>query len=285
MAFYRRYALLLAAIALVLILVLLLSSPGSALSPGGTFIGTELTHITGDEVYVRTKMDLGNAEHLREFPKQFGVWTGVDAPEADVEEIRETLGADIVLLREYERLGLYQPLDFLIMQAETDVSFRTLTICYVAQSFEIEEEGKETLPVGGIEQGGGEGQLAVPLKKMVVSRKLDGSVFQRLVVLYFYVKRNQFSGDDVTMLRVQALAPLEGPYESILNMEKDFLAEAIPHLFEPVDREKWSPLAVRLAGLGVGGYVVIALLLLIPVAIAVYPKTRWGREGLPGRMD
>jgi len=99
------------------------------------------------------------------------------------------------------------------------------------------------------------------------------------------VKRNQFSGDDVTMLRVQALAPLEGPYESILNMEKDFLAEAIPHLFEPVDREKWSPLAVRLAGLGVGGYVVIALLLLIPVAIAVYPKTRWGREGLPGRMD
>jgi len=284
MAFYRRYALLLAAIALVLIIVLLLSSPGSALSPGGTFIGTELGRQSGDEVYVRTKMDIGSAERLREFPVQFGVWTGVDAPEADVEEIRETLGADIVLLRDYACAGLYQPLELLVMQAETDVSFHTLTTCYVAHGYEVVEEGKETASIRDVGWTSAGQELTVPLRKIIVSKRLDGTVYQRLVVLYLYVRHNQFSGDDVTILRVQALTTPEGPYESILNMEKGFLADAIPHLFEPVDREEWNPLAVRLADLGAGGYVVIAVLLLVPVAIALYPRTRWGRKGLPGPL-
>jgi hypothetical protein len=285
MAFYRRYALLLAAIALVLIVVLLLSSPGSALSPGGTFIGTDLNRQSGDEVYVRTKMDIGSAEGLREFPMQFGVWTGAEAPQYDVEEMRETFGADIVFLRDYECAGLYQPLDVLIMQAATDVSFRSLKTCYIAHGYEIVEEGKETVSIPGVGWTSAGQELTVPLSRMIVSRQREGTVYQRLVVLYFYVRRNQLSGDDVTMLRVQALTAPEGSYTGILSMEKSFLAEAIPHLFEPDDRSEWSPLAVRLAGLGASGYVAIAVLLLIPVAIGLYPRVRWGRGSLSGHID
>ncbi len=273
MAFYRRYAVLLSAIALVLILVVLLTSPASTLSPGGTFIGSDLTGTGGDEVHVRTKIDLSDAEALSEFPKQFGVWQGEDASQSEIDDMRETLGADVVLLRDYERAGLYQPLDVLVMQAETDVSFRPLATCYVAHGYDVVEEGKETVSMSG--NGWTEGQdLSLPLSRMVAVRQREGEVYQRLVVLYFYLRGNQLSGDAVTMLRVQALATPAGSYSGILSMQKDFIAEAVPLLFEPDERAGWRPLAVRLAGVGAGGYLAMALLLLIPVAIAVYPRLR-----------
>ena len=68
MSFYRRYSLLIGLLALVLVVVLLLSTPGAAFSSGVTLVDTELHRSSGDEAYVRTRMDLGSPEAVRAFP-------------------------------------------------------------------------------------------------------------------------------------------------------------------------------------------------------------------------
>ena len=275
MAFYRRYSLVLGLCALVLVMLLLLSSPGLIFSSGVTFIDSELQRSSGEEVYVRTKMDFGDAEQVNNFPREFGEWTGYDY---DTSSVRESLGADAVLLRGYECPGLYQPIFFLIVQGRTETSFHSPSVCYAALNFEIEERGKEEVRVTDANWLGGDSStVSIPLEKIVVFKESGGKVTERLAVLYCYVRGNQLTSDTVTMFRVEALAPVEGSYDSILNLEKEFIAEAIPYLFEPGRGEEWNPLAARIAGFGAGGYFLIILLFLLPLAIIVYPRTRWGR--------
>ena len=137
MDFYRRYSLLLGLLVLALVIALLLTTPASMFSPGVTFIDSELYRSSGDEAYVRTKMDFGNSEHVNAFPHQFSVWQGYDY---DTAALKESLGADIILLRGYVRPGLYQPIFFLLMQARTESSFHPPPICYPAMGYEIEAE-------------------------------------------------------------------------------------------------------------------------------------------------
>lgn len=275
MAFYRRYSLLLGILALILTLVLLLSTPGVALSPGVTFIDSELHRSSGEEAYVRTRMDFGSAAHVSSFPKQIGEWTGYDY---DTREAEESLKADVILLRGYDRPGLYQPLFFLIMQAKTESSFHPPPVCYAGLGYEIGEESKEQLPVSDAGSIGSPSGLTIPLQKMEVFKVSDGEVNERRIVLYYYVKGNQLTSDNVTMIRIEALAPIEGSYGGILGLEKDFLALTFPYMFEPAGEGNWNPLIARIAGVGAGGYFAIILLLLFPVAVILFPRTGPGRR-------
>jgi hypothetical protein len=276
MDFYRRYSLLLGLLVLALVIALLLSTPTLIFSSGVTFIDSELYRSSGNEAYVRTKMDLGNSEHVNAFPYQFGVWKGYDY---DTAALKESLGADIILLRGYERPGLYQPIFFLIMQAKTESSFHPPHICYPALGYEIEGEGKEQIPVE--EKNWTEttplSSTLIPTARLVVFKASEGRVIERRVVLYCYVKGNQFISDTITMIRVEALAPIEGSYDGILSVEKDFMTSAIPYMFEPSYRGEWKPLALQLIELGIGGYLTIAIMLFIPLTIIIYPSIRWRR--------
>lgn len=274
MAFYRRYSLLLGLLTLVLVIVLLLSTPGFVFSTGVTFIDSELHRSSGDEAYVRTKMDFGSSEHVSTFPMEIGDWKGYDY---DTTGIGENLGADVILLRAYERPGLYQPIFFLIMQAETESSFHPPPICYPALGYHIQDEGKEQVVVTDTSWTEAPSSITIPLKKLVVFKESGGEVTERLVVLYCYVKGNQLTSNTITMIRVEALAPIEGSYEGILNVEKDFAALTIPYMFEPTEEGEWNPLVIRLAELGIGGYFAIALLLFVPLAIIAHSWTMRGR--------
>ncbi len=60
-------------------------------------------------------------------------------------------------------------------------------------------------------------------------------------------------------------------------MEKEFLAQAVPLMFVP-DEDEWNTIASQLAKWSIGGYFLIAFMLFIPLAIIIYPKTKWGRD-------
>ncbi len=272
MGFFRRYSTVLGFLALILVVVLLLSTPNLAFSPGVSFIDSELHRSTGDEAYVRTKLDFGSAEHLDAFPREIGEWEGYDY---DTAGVKQQLGADVALLRGYGRPGLYQPIFFLIMQAKTESSFHPPAICRLAQGYKIQEQGKEQVVVtdsSWVEPSSS--SMSIPVELMVSSKESGGKVTERRVALYCYMKGNQFTSDAVTMIQVEALAPVEGPYDGILGVEKEFLATAFPFMFEPGEGEEQKPLAAQLAGFGIGGYFAIVFLLSMPLAIIVYPRIR-----------
>ena len=271
---HRRYDLVnLAGIVLfVLVLLLLLTSPGMLFSPVVTFVDTELYIASGNEAPVRTIMDFRSSEQMSAFPREVGKWRGYDY---DTTKYVELLGADVMLLRSYEPRTFSQPLFFLVLQAKTESSFHPPDICVRAQGGEIQSMGDEQVIITDASWVKGSTSLSIPMKLLVVTQpNKDGTIKERRIMLYCFVKGNQFYSDTITMIQVEALAPLQGSYEGTLNEEKEFISQAIPLMFEPAKEKEWHPFGLQLIEKGITGYLIVAAMLLIPAAIIIYPKIK-----------
>jgi len=269
MDFYKQYSLPIGLLCLACVLVLLLSSPQSLFSREVSFIDTEIDQASGGAVTVRTKMDFGDSEHVRAFPMEIDEWVGFAYDTAATEQ---AMGAAVILLRAYEKPTLDQPLFLVIMQAETNTSFHRPPVCYAFQGYEIAEEGTETILVSDADWAEEGTPKAIPVKKLVVFKEQDGVVTERRVVIYYYVKGNPVISDTITMVQVSAVAPIDGSYDEILGEVKGFAALTLPYLFDPsADDNNGGILLLQLIDWGPGGYVVVILMLIVPLAIILYP--------------
>jgi len=96
----------------LLVIIILLTSSNVLFSPVVTFIDTELYRSSGNEISVKTKADFGSYEHMAAFPHEIGKWVGYDY---DTTEYIERLGANIMLLRDYEPSTFSQPIFFIFL--------------------------------------------------------------------------------------------------------------------------------------------------------------------------
>ena len=270
MRFFRRYSAVIGGLILALIIIVLVTVPSNILARQATFIGTELQYASDNEIQVRTKMDFGDIEHLQAFPKQFGDWIGLDFESS---EMAESLGADLLLLRIYLNTQYYQPIDFIIMQSVERSSFHAPPVCYRALGWEIEEEEVEEVSIPGASWASASGPVSMEAKKLVAFKESNGEIEEREVALYFYVKGRLFE-DTVTMVEVAAPAPVEGSYDEALGELKDFMGETVPYMFEPGEQEG-EMLAIYLAR-SWGGRGIMAILVLIPLGLIIYPRLRRG---------
>ena len=58
-----------------LVLIVLLGSPTTLFAREAQFTDAELSSASWSQVYVRTKVDFGNAEHMETFPMEIGEWS------------------------------------------------------------------------------------------------------------------------------------------------------------------------------------------------------------------
>ena len=288
-SYFERYSKVIGLFLLVSVMAVLFSTPSTIIAKGITTIGTELSHATGDETPVRTKLDFGNNEHLSAFPMRIGEWTGTDY---NTTRVAESLGADVMLLRAYSHPELYQPMFFLIMQSRNRSSFHPPIVCYPALGYTIVEETKEEVTVhnaswaadpyptyglyGGLERDVTfNGSISV--KKLIVVKKSEegegNKITKRKVVLYFYVKGSPFVSNNVTMVRVSALVPPEGSYDGTLKIAEEFMGDTIPCMFEIQKEEEPVLLTILISG-SVAGKVVVVLLFLAPLILMFYPQLR-----------
>ncbi|MCD6456773.1 MAG: exosortase-associated EpsI family protein [Methanophagales archaeon] len=287
--FIEEYCRIIGLLMLGFVFIFLLSSPSTLFAKTITTIDTELSHASKDAMPVRAKMDFGNNEHMRAFPNNIGGWVG---SEHNTTRVAESLGADVMLMRNYVNPETFQPVIFLIVQSKNHSSFHPPIVCYPALGYTIEEEGKAWIPLRNLSWVGEplytqpakrlhrRSYLTIPVKKLIVVKKsnADGKVTQRRVVLYFYVKESPFSPDTFTMIRVSALAPAEGSYDGILNLTTEFMGNTIPCMFEL--RKEEPVLLIRLASGSVIGKVAIGLLLLVPIATIFYPQIKRRQKSL-----
>lgn len=267
----QKKSFLTAGIALLVVVVMfLLTSPNLVFAPMVTFIDTELYRSSGHETPVRTVTDLGSPEYMSTFPREIGKWVGFDFPTT---EYLELLGADIIMVRIYEPNTFSQPVFFTIMQGNTESNFHHPKVCVRAQGYIIEDEGEEEVVITNASWAKETPSVTIPLKKLVYTKNAeDGSVIERRVMLLCYVKGNQFYSDVITLIQVEALAPLTGSYEDSLNEEKEFLTEALPLMFEPSDESTWYPFYMALINWGITGYLIIAFMFIIPLAAIIYSR-------------
>lgn len=284
-SFYKRYSLLIGIFLLVCAIVLLLSKPSTIFSREVSFIDDEPSKASHDGVYVKTKLDLGNSDDLKNFPLDIGEWKGYDY-ESSVWE--KELGADAVLLRSYGKPGLYQPIFLQIVQGKTGANVHPPPTCYRNQGYSIDggEPVSDTLLISDTTWVEDEAPVSIPVKKMVVYKTSDNQTTERRIVLYWYVEGNRIASNTMTIIEISAFAPLEGSYEGILGETKDFAAQAIPALFDRTDDSaKGRTVMAQLIDWGAPGYIIILSLICIPVALAIYPRVSAMRIQKPDRSE
>ena len=283
--FLDEYCRVIGFLVLFYVFILLFSTPSQMFAKMINTLDTELSQASTDATFVRAKMDFGNNEHMRAFPNDIGGWEGSDF---DTTRIAESLGADVMLKRTYIYPETFQALFFLIIQSSNHSSFHPPVVCYPALGYTIEEEGKAWIPVRNMswieeplfgvpatKARHSNVTAVLPVKKLVVvkeseSKEGEEKVTQRRVVLYFYVKDNPLTSDTFTMIRVSALAPLEGSYDGVLNLAAEFMGETIPCMFELRKEELFFfSLFASLAG-----KVLVGLMLLVPSLLMFYPEIK-----------
>lgn len=288
MTFFRQYHWVVGLLLLAAVITVFVGTPDIFFGTRTTFIYSNLSDPSKHQTYVRTNMDFGNNERIREFPMDIGDWQGRDFP---VDPWKEQLGADVALMRGYRKPGATQEIWFLAMQSKSRSSFHPPEACYPALGFTIEEEGYEIVPGENADwleaplyPKFSESQATVRLKKMLVSKGKAGVTEEHRLILYFYVKHGSLGAmsDVITMIRISAIVPRsDDSYEQTLELEKELLLEFIPIMFEPAEKE--DIIIVQLAEKGAGGIFLIILGFAVPGGIILYPQAgRLSRKIIPG---
>jgi hypothetical protein len=274
MSLKQKYTTASGVILLIIAILVLGFSPSLVFSPTITVIGTNLNKATSNQVSVSTKTDL-NSRQLIDIPMRIDKWQGVDY---DATETLKALGANFVMMRGYEPDTFTQPLFLSVVQSKTDSSFHGPEACFTDQGYEIQESNTDSFSVTNQEWSRNNSAITIPCNRLILVKKnSENKIYERSVVLYFYVKGNQFYSDDVTMFEVQGLCPIQGSYEGTLFEEKNFLAQIIPIIFSPsenISNENVRPLFITLVEKGVMGYVCIALAIIIPFSLIIFPLAR-----------
>jgi len=273
-SFYKQYFTIIGLLALTIVISILLLPPSMILAHTVTFIDTKSFRSSPDETPVRTKMDIGNIEHMRGFPKAIGKWEGIDY---ETSEIEARLHADVILMRAYQSPDFYQSIFLLIMKSTDPGTFHRPSVCYSALGYQIEEMGKEEIPLLNAEwvsywrsEAEQKATGSINANRLVVFKESNGKVTERRVVLYFYVKERPFSDDELTMIRVSALVPINMSYDGVLSLSKEFMGEVVPYLFEFYEHKE-KIIAAHLAESG-AGWLLMTVSVIIPLAIIIYPR-------------
>jgi hypothetical protein len=269
-----QYMVLAGIVLLTIVVLVLVTSPSTLFSPLVTIISSDLDKSAANQEFVLTKGDFIDPEQMSSFPQDIDKWHGEDYP---TESVAEQLGANALLIRGYDPETFTQPLFLTILQSRTNSSFHAPEYCYRYQGYQIQEQAKESLPVTN-PAWAKDATISLPLEKLVVTKNSkDDSIIERRLVLFFYVKGNQFYSDVITLVEVQGLVPLKGTYEGTLNEARDFLSKAIPLMFKPrseTSNNQWRPLFTSLSEKGAGGYALIAIMLAVPITMIVVPLIR-----------
>ena len=267
-----------ALLALSLVVVFLLSGP-HLFSSTVNFIDTEISDYSNNAQPLRVKVDMSKQEKLDDFPYTIEDWQGRDE---DAAGLKEQLGAKTLIKRAYHLENPFRPVFLLLMQSVSKTSFHPPTVCYPALGYEIEEETKdvvyvkdttwidnwynlnfEDLPGWARENGKSPQYGEISVKKLIV---LDKDKADRRVVLYLYIKDKKITSNNISMLRVSAIAPPTGSYEEANAQALQLMGEVIPYLFDP-DKQEEKTFFTHLTDMGTGGYFLIVLLFSVPVAI------------------
>ena len=204
----NRYWVLIGIGLLMIVVLVLLASSDMIFSPTITVIGSDFNKTRSNEISVKTRTDFSSPQQMNNLPYDIGKWHGRDY---DTKAIVQSLGANFAIVRGYDPNTFTQPLFLTIVQSKTNSSFHTLEGCLSLQGFEFQENSKDSLVMTGPNWTQGDASLTIPLNRLVITKTTpDGSIYERKLILFFYVKGNQYYSDLTTLVEVERLIPLPG---------------------------------------------------------------------------
>ncbi len=265
-------------VVLCMVIIMLVSSPEAFLPQGVKLIDTEIKGTSGNERFVRTKMDFGSAQQMENILLGGTEWS---ASLYDMSDVQQQLGADILTTWVCYHPSSSTPIWFLVIQSRDVVSFHPPPVCYQAMGYKVAEESTIEIAVSG--EGWAQQQWleafedpdayegTISVKKLVVTREKDNRPLERRLVLYYYIKDDSSSSPKrITMIRVSAVVPLYGSYDEVLSLEEQIISDFFPLMFEPRS-EQASFGGLLIDHLGAFGWLIIIAVIMGPLGFLMYP--------------
>jgi len=279
-----------AAVALLVIVGFLLSTPSMIFARKIDVIDTELRDTGANPQRVLTKYDLANPKDLAKIPKQLGNWTL--AKEYKWDSVATILDTNVLLSRDYARADVFQPVNLLIIQSGNVSSFHPAPVCYRAQGWDVPENEGDPVQVevpnvtwaqqqwlSKDEQNVFSGNVSA--KILTVTRHdANGTVTEKRMALYTYIKREDWRvTNSVTWVRVEMAVEPNATSAEVLPILSDLMRETVPSLFSfKVSEEKTlGETVVAKYGLVGGGGVALVLLSPMAVVVPALLRNRTGR--------
>lgn len=268
-------------ILLIIAIVILISPPSVLFSQTIQIIDTEFTGSSGDEQHVRTMVDFGDTQVMENLPLEETGWTRITE---DLSNTEQQLGADILLAWRCHHVSSSNRIWFLILQSKDVSSFHPPPVCYAALGYEILQEDTIDIAVSGDRWAAtssvnmlSEGLFfsgTMSTKRLVIAKDCDGRVCDKRVVLYFYIKPNiSETPNEITMVRVSAVVPANGSFDSIQELETKLIADAFPLMFESSNKER-SLGEWLVEEWGIAGWITIAVAIMVPTGLLTYSIIR-----------
>jgi len=266
---------------LCMVIIVLVSAPEAFLPQGVKLIDTEIRGTSGNERFVRTKMDFGSAQQMGNILLGETEWS---ASLYDMSSVQEQLGADILTTWVCYHPSSSTPIWFLVIQSRDVISFHPPPVCYQAMGYRVTEESTIEITVSG--EGWAQQQWlealedpdvyegTISVKKLVVTREKDNRPVERRLVLYYYIKDDSSSSPNtITMIRVSAVVPLYGSYDEVMALEEQIISDFFPLMFEPRSAEA-SYGGWLIDHLGAFGWLAIIVAIMGPMGFLMYPMMK-----------
>lgn len=265
------------------VLVVLLSSPSMLFASNVSFIDTELSYASSDSNPIISRMVVGDSEWFSSFPCNVSGWT---CREYDATAVEARLDADVLLLRRYVDPNSGFPVFFCITHSANMSSFHPPPLCYGVAGYEVVSESTKNIEISDVSwadapfYSGWENHSdrylssgeSISMKRLDLQKVVEDKVVENKVVLYLYVKQYEGNNDEVTLIRVSAVAPTEARMDETLSACKNFSSVVVPLLFEVQESE--PSIAASLLNAGLGGWSVLLVCIVSPFLVGLIPNIR-----------
>jgi len=250
----QEYLTLIGLFSLVGVCILLLSSPEDIFS-SLMVIDVSKTQKTAYEMLVSTKFDFRKTEELPNLPKSIA---DLDSREIDISKSEAKMGALLKRMYSDENNSIL----FLLLSSKNMTEFHNLEICYEG-SWNITE--KEVLDIK-TEKLGEAGFQDIHVNKFIIQR---GNL--EMVVLHWFMWDGGIVRSDKNFMLIQVGTAIDESKEQAEEHAVEFTRDFFLKMYKPVIRSENIGTQI-LARFGAAGYLIDALLIIIPLLMIFNAK-------------
>lgn len=216
------------AVVTVLLVAVLLTPPGELVDRQGAYASQKGDVITGDAVAVELRDGL-RSDPGEAVPREIGPWNGTD-DDSWPAELEDWLAYDELLVRDYEREGLYFPVQLMVLTARHSKAFHDPQICFDVQGGEVTPLEGLALPAPGPTEAEevevGQLHISYPAED-----ENDTRGPPRLVQNLYVVERHDAAADRTTWIRLSMSGVGEDSADEASEHMIELMEQITPHLF------------------------------------------------------
>lgn len=207
----------------VLLVILLLTPPSELFHREGAFADTRADIQTSlAEPIVLNDGLRGDVKAV--LPTELGEWRGVNDESWD-EQLSQRLQYDQLLVRDFQKDGLFVPVQSMVLTARHAQAFHDPEVCFSVQGGQVSHLSPTSVQVPS-----DSGFVDIPVGRMLIEYD-NASIAAKLVYNLYIVETRDAAPDRTSWIRLTLQGAVPSAVDSYEPLFQDLLGQMVPYLF------------------------------------------------------